>query len=412
MKLSVTATLFVFALFFGLQCGHLEASEEGRGTDAFSKFGEYSKQTRHTVDHSPWSDFLRSAVYDIGPPDRRAAPRIGSQGKTGTRNSTASKSRYRYEGNRVLFRFFDDGSRQYVKNYRIGLESLFERIDYADLSREEQLAYWFNLYNCVMIDEIAQRHPVSKPRKMRVNKSDANNFFDEKIITVDSVSLSLNDIRFNIVYRFWNDPYIVYGMWDGAIGGPSIQTTAFEGGSVSLQIRQIARRYVNSLRGVNESNGRLRVSQIYFDAKHLFPKWPEDLIGHLLESANEEVSAIILNHHDQIRAIRFDTHTANLVSGETTNFGGSDNPGAFAGSLMLDPFGQRVLSSEALSNGLPSDSLEFLARTEERRGRRETEVTITDIPTPNEGDQQRRAEEEKDAPAELDETDTNEEGLP
>ena len=73
-----------------------------------AKFSAYAQQSRYTIVHAPWAQFLQAAVFDIGPSTRQPAPRRTGGVHTGTRVSTASRSRVRFEGNRVMFHLFND----------------------------------------------------------------------------------------------------------------------------------------------------------------------------------------------------------------------------------------------------------------------------------------------------------------
>jgi hypothetical protein len=56
----------------------------------------------------------------------------------------------------------------------------------------------------------------------------------KKLLTVDGVALSLNDIQFNILkHNYANNPLIIYGLYQGVIGGPNIRKSAYTGATVA-----------------------------------------------------------------------------------------------------------------------------------------------------------------------------------
>ena len=165
------------------------AATTSQGEDIFAAFAPHSSVSRYQLDHQPWTAFLRTAVYITGRSNRVAARRDDNTRQTGTKASTGSKSRYRYEGNRVLFHLFDDGAVEYLSVYRQALQDTMGRIDYGDLSRNEQLAFWYNLHNVVLMHEIAKSHPISRPRNFRLRRHGNALLFDAKLVTVNGVAL-------------------------------------------------------------------------------------------------------------------------------------------------------------------------------------------------------------------------------
>lgn len=356
------------------------ASNESPQSDPFSVFASYAPATRYELDHKPWTDFLRKAVYSTGRSNRVPARRDDNTRQSGTKLTTGSKSRYRYEGNRVLFHLFDDGAIEYVAVYRQALQDTINRIDYADLGRNEQLAFWLNLHNAVLIHEIAKAHPIPRPHKLRVREQNAR-LLDAKLVEVNGVPLSLNDIRYNIVFRYWRNPNVIYGFWDGTIGGPNILPFAYTGKAVEYQLENNAREFVNSMRGVDRIRGEMRVSQIYLNARpYYFQNWPSDLYNHLSQYAVGEAAEIVSGRPPKLRANKYASSTADAEGGETVRYTGNDNPAMVAAGESLGGVWAN-LSGAGMRGGLSGEALAFAQRSEERKGRRVGSVVILDIRT-------------------------------
>jgi len=371
--------LIICILVFSLS-GFVSARAES-DAGLYSVFAPYAAETRYTIDHQPWTDFLGRAVYAVGRSDRQPARRQSSQFRiAGTRLSTGSTSPYRYEGNRVQFHTFDDDVIVYVGLYRQALQDTVNRIEYGDLSRDEQLAFWLNLHNAVVIHEIAKAHPISKPSRIRIREQDAR-LFDAKLLEVKGVPLSLNDIKYNIVYRYWRSPDVIYGFWEGTIGGPNILPVAFGGRTVKEQLSGNAREFVNSLRGVDDSRGGMRLSELYFRARpYFFDTWPDDLYAHLARYADYAVATALSDRPAEPRANRYAENVADVNSGETVRPTGNDNAAAVAAGADL---GGRwaSLTSDGLRGGFSSEALVLQEKVEDRRARRVGTVTVLDIYT-------------------------------
>jgi len=378
-----------------------------------AKFSAHAQQSRYTIVHKPWTQFLQAAVFDLGPSTRRPAKRRTGGVHTGTRVSTASRSRVRFEGNRVMFHLFNEDTLTFIAAYRDEMVGLMDSYDYADFSRDEQLAYWLNLHNAILIYEIAKVHPIGRPKNLRLRDYDNALLFDAKLVRVAGEPLSLNDIRHKIIYANWNTPEVLYGLWDGSIGGVDILTTAFTGANVWTLLRSNGNGYVNSLRGVETSTSRsgktsFRVSKIYLESRSLFPGWPTDLYAHLDAHAGNKVGSFLTQPPQTLKFVRYDASTADFSGGEVRRFGGNDNMAAIlslrdddgdpsgaiedpenavagASATIIENFGAPTLN-QTMRGGVSPDSIRLRDQEIENRKRRESDVTIEDVETPDEDD--------------------------
>lgn len=251
-------------------------AQEGLAPE-FSSFARSTHSGGPSVDYQIWTDLLRDIVYDVGLSDRE--PPAGRPILTGTRINTGNTSRYRYEGNRVVYHLMSEEYRNAITEYRRDLETLPERVDLARLSSDEQLAYWINLHNVAVIEQLMREYPVTRVNQLRIN---GQPLYEAKILTVAGVPLSLNDIRLRIVYEQWNDPLVIYGFFNGAVGSPNILRNAYTGDNVWTSLSNNAREFINSLRGIEIDSDELEVSVIYNDARpYFFPNWNADLRAHL-----------------------------------------------------------------------------------------------------------------------------------
>ncbi len=372
----------------------------------FEKFSVSATQTRYTIDHSPWTKFLSVTVIDVGPSSRQGAARRTGGVHTGTRISTGSRSRYRHEGNKVLFHLFNNDTREFISTYRTAITDIMNQHEYSEFGRDEQLAFWLNLHNAIIFDEIAKRHPVSRPENIRIRSHGNAQLFDAKLVVIAGEPLSLNDIRHKIIYANWSEPAVIYGLWDGANSGVDIQTAAFTGANVWTQLRANGRRYVNSLRGVEPAMGsfgrvHFRISKVYWDGRRLFPEWPVDVYAHLDSFAGVSVGRLLTQPPPILRQIPYDSSTADFSGGEIARFGGSDNmaavlslsddaesgdpeaPAAGTASTILENFGAPVQNNTS-RGGVSADSLRLRNQVlEDRRRNRDGNVTLEDVDTPD-----------------------------
>ncbi|WP_296717361.1 DUF547 domain-containing protein [Erythrobacter sp.] len=241
------------------------------------------------IDYSIWDEAMKNLVVSMGPSLREGAPRPDPS--YGTRRQYGHVSRYRLEGTRVMFSFLDDDIIASFTEYRKDLENTANLVDIQALSRNEQLAYWINLHNVAMVEQIANAWPVRQPREIKVGGVLLD---DARFITVEGIKLSPRDIREKIVYRHWNDPMVIYGFWRGEIGSPSLQKEAFNADNVARLLTRGANDFINSLRGTQELGDRLQVATIYKEAApYFFPDFEKDLRAHLTRYADQDTSALL-----------------------------------------------------------------------------------------------------------------------
>lgn len=259
------------------------------GDERFALFTPTKEPIRHRIDYELWDWALKNIVISMGP-STRSRP-YAEPAAFGTRIRQGHNSRYRLEGSLVTFLFLEQDVIASFGEYRRDLEQVADTLDIASLPRNEQLAYWFNLHNVALLEQIAKEWPVRQPRELRI---DGVPLDDARFITVRGVPMSLRDIRENIVFANWRDPKVIYGFWRGEIGGPALEREAYTGANVASLLEIAAEDYVNSLRGTQKSGKTLQVSTLYDEAgRFYFADFEADLRAHLAEYANEEVTDIL-----------------------------------------------------------------------------------------------------------------------
>jgi hypothetical protein len=266
------------------------ASAQSAPSDAqLATFAPSRTPNNDGIDYSIWDEAMKNIVVSMGPSLREGAPRPDPS--FGTRRQYGHVSRYRLEGTRVMFSFLDSDVIASFTEYRKDLENTANIVDIQALSRNEQLAYWINLHNVAMVEQLAKAWPVRQPRELLV---DGVPLDDARFITVEGIKLSPRDIREKIVYAHWKDPAVIYGFWRGEIGGPSLQREAFNADNVGRLLVRGAADFVNSLRGTQELGSRLQVSELYKEAAPFyFPNFEADLRAHLTRYADEKTSALL-----------------------------------------------------------------------------------------------------------------------
>ncbi len=264
-----------------------------------SRFAPKSNNLPTKIDYTYWDQALEYFVFNMGRSSRQALPHVTPE--IGSRIIYGHASRLRLEGNRVIFSFLEQQQIDAISEYRRDLERVGSSLDLTSLSRNEQLAFWMNLHNVAVIEQIALAYPVKQPSRMKIGPSGLP-LDQSKFITVDGVALSPRDIRTKIVFPNWSDPRVLYGFFRGDIGSPSIQREAFVAGKLGEQLDFAAYEFVNSLRGTEKRGKTLHTSQIYREAfPTLFASDEGTLRAHLLKYSSETLKSSI----EATKKIRF-----------------------------------------------------------------------------------------------------------
>ena len=343
-----------------IQTDALDTTSVAVNDERFSIFTPTKSPVRHRIAYDIWDFALKSLVISMGPSTRQSArpPRP----PVGTRIRQGHNSRYRLEGSMLGFSFLDQRAIASFGEYRRELEQVAETLDISSLPRNEQLACWYNLHNVAMVEKIAENWPGRQPRTFELDGVPLN---DARFLNIRGVSMSLRDIRENIVYANWRDPRVIYGFWLGEIGSPALERNAFTGANVNSLLSFKAEDFVNSLRGTQKRGKTLEVATFFEEESRIyFPDFEPDLRAHIAQFAKEDVLKI-LKKTQQVNASIREWDIADLSGGRRSSIA---NPNAdarvgFAVGVRLRQRGRK---------------LDLRRRREERTGR----VFFTDIELP------------------------------
>lgn len=275
IKHKFSATFLVCAL---LLPGAVTFAADSQVPEPFRGFDPASN---YRITYADLDSMLKIVVVDTGRSTREKAE--PTQAKTGTRMKANVKRSTINEGNRVYYELFrdDENAAQVMLEIQKILENLPSEAPLAYFSRQEQLAYWLNLYNVTVINEIVKIYP---QRKLKKYLSGKKSILSPKILEVAGVPLSLDDIQHTILKQNYdNDPLVMYGLYQGNIGGPNIRKSSYTGTNVYRYLKDNAAEFVNSNRGTYAKDEKIfRASSLYDRNRDYFQDFQADLKKHLL----------------------------------------------------------------------------------------------------------------------------------
>lgn len=380
-----------FALAAGMAATDIMAAAE----TVPEPFRGHNPDSKFTIQYEDVNTVLKVMVVDVGRSSREKAPEI--QATVGTRMKTQVNRQTATEANRFWFEEFDNNEdfRQALRQVRLALEAIPGRMPLEHFNRDEQLAYWLNLYNITVLDELVQLYPERNLKKEIIGKK---SILEPKILNVSGIDLSLNDIQHTILAgNYNNDPVILYGLHQGYIGSPNIRRSAYTGDKVYQQLQDNAEEFINSNRGTHAQNGTFEVSSLYQRNAHYFPNFDTDLKQHLMRfiegderAALQAASTLkpdiddwnIVDVHGTMRDMggSFATSQAAMIdSVENVQYsaGGKATPTNFSVA-----YSSVVAQGEPLSNVSP-EILDYLVEIKEKQDAaillREGRVTIEEL---------------------------------
>lgn len=136
-------------------------------------------------------------------------------------------------------------------------------IDPRELAREEQLAYWINLYNALTV-EIVLAHPDKRSILRMGGVWLPTGPWDDALVEIAGQPVSLNDIEHRILRPIWKDLHIHYALNCASVGCPNLAPEAYTRDNAKDLMERGEAAYLDHPRGVALSEeGRLRLSSLF-----------------------------------------------------------------------------------------------------------------------------------------------------
>lgn len=332
----------------------------GAKTEKASAFPTAFKKTEtNRIKYDDLDLLLKQTILQTGRSNHKPASKPAII--TGTRVSYGNSKPSRLEGNRALFHQQTDELQRVSKALRDTMLAMPERIDFSTLSKNEQLAFWLNLHNIIVYQEIATRYPITDLRPVMGGCEGKKSIYCQQKYTLSGKSISLQDIRDHIIQN-WNDPLVIYGFYLGAVGTPNARAGAFTGENVWRGLHENAVDFIHSVRGTRLRSGkRLAVSEYYSRFSTYFPDFEKNLLTHIKEYA-EPAYAAKLDNVKKLQATINDWNIADLYNGHLKDPTGAGNV------RRVDPRSARGV------NPIPLHAQRLLTDIQDRNNKRDAKA--------------------------------------
>ncbi len=231
--------------------------------DLWSIWQKNDLQGGEPIDHSDWQGFLDSHLQ-----------------------------RGNDEITRLNYAEVSEGDKNLLDHYLAQLQ----RSPVSSLSRDQQRAYWINLYNAGTAWVILKYYPVASIRDIDISPGwFSDGPWGKKLFKIEGQMVSLDDIEHRILRPIWKDPRLHYALNCASLGCPNLQQQVFTVENNEALLDQAATSFINHRRGVDVVNGELDVSSIYHWFKEDFGGSDQAVISHLKRFANPALAAKLRN---------------------------------------------------------------------------------------------------------------------
>ena len=171
------------------------------------------------------------------------------------------------------------------------------------LSRDEEMAFWFNLYNAKTIDVILDAYPLKSIRKLGPLNSGP---WDKKNMNVAGKGeMSLNDVEHGTLRKNWQEPRIHYAVNCASIGCPNLKATPWTAQTLEADLKQAAIDYINHPRGFKVDGGKVTASKIFDWYKEDFGGDKAGILEHARQYAKGDLKTA-LDAADTINDFEYD----------------------------------------------------------------------------------------------------------
>jgi len=240
--------------------------------ELWERWTAHDPQAMRQIDHGAWDKFLMRYV------------RIGADGRQ-----------------RVAYGEVAPADRSVLEGYIEQLAS----VPISRYNRAEQLAYWINLHNALLVRLVLDHYPIGSVRNLGAGSPWSGAPWTLPQLEVEGTPISLSDIEHRILRPIWRDPRVLYALSCGALGCPSLQPEPFRADRLERQLNQAAMAYVNDPHCIRLDDRTLEVSSLFRWYQEDFGGSERAVINHLMAYAEPQL-AMRLQKFERITGDAFD----------------------------------------------------------------------------------------------------------
>lgn len=149
------------------------------------------------------------------------------------------------------------GNRTELDEYLKQLEN-YPLDSFAELSREERIAFWINLYNASVLRMILDEYPIQQIH-------DIPAVFEIRTIKAIDEYFNLSELFNEVLRKGFRDERILTALVSGQMDSPRLFNEAFTGDRIDEQLNQVAFQFVenNTLNKIQAGSKKIYLSPLF-----------------------------------------------------------------------------------------------------------------------------------------------------
>lgn len=270
LSLKLSLTLLCVATF----CFISSTTIAQPSSDLWAFWDQSDESSTEQMDHQRWGDILSKYLDGSHP---------------------SAINRFNYVG-------VDQSDHQKLKNY-IGY---LTGMDPRAFNKNEQFAYWINLYNALTVELVLREYPISSITKIKKRSFSFAALFsfgpwDIEVAEVAGQPITLNDIEHRILRPIWQDHRIHFAVNCASLGCPSLYTEPFLALKIDEQLNESASDYLAHPRGVRFEGDVLILSEIFDWYQEDFGDKPDEMLHTLSQYLPLPLAEQVKQHKGKLK---------------------------------------------------------------------------------------------------------------
>jgi hypothetical protein len=139
------------------------------------------------------------------------------------------------------------------------------KVTYDGWSRDEQIAFWLNAYNAIVLQTVINRYPIQGKSSMYPASSirQIPGAFEQAKHRLAGRSLTLDEIEKTVLPEF-KDPRLYLALGRGAVGSGRLRSEAYVGDRLAAQLNAVQAEFVadQAMMKIDRLTGRLSVTPL------------------------------------------------------------------------------------------------------------------------------------------------------
>ncbi len=229
MKAIKLTLIILTVLAAGLALGY-KLFAPGQDTSVTVKWTPSNEANTESIDHSQWQEVLDNYLVA---------------------DDESGVNLFDYQG---LIDDEDESLRSYIDT--------MSQLDPRDFNKQEQFAYWVNLYNALTVRTVVENYPIDSIKEIG-EATFPPGPWNDTVIGVAGHDLTLNHIEHSILRPIWQDYRIHFAVNCASIGCPNLQESAFDSSNTETLLDKASKQFINHPRAFSLTDEGLVLSSIF-----------------------------------------------------------------------------------------------------------------------------------------------------